>query len=191
MRKKRERQQQRRPMAWADAAARVIEEPEDEDTLDRLRFDCSQNAIRLDAQTDRLLAVIFLTLIVGGLTLLLTANLDLWVGASIFLALACFVIGLGQTVLHAQILGRLALHADAVAIEDESSAEEFERLQREAGNQAGSQKFSLVLGALLATGGIIAHFWPYAWRAAAIGLGLMALIKVIDGLRYLVLKIRG
>lgn len=191
MRKKRQRQQQHRPMAWADAATRVVEELEDESALDRLHFDCTQNAIRLDAQSDRLLAIVFLGLIAGGVWLLLAANLDLWVGAPIFLALACFAMGLSQTVLRAQILLRLAVQADAIAIDDESSAEQFEQLQREAESTGSFQRFLLMLGALLATGGIVALFWPYAWRAALIGLGLKAFIFTIHVFRRFINKLRG
>jgi fatty acid desaturase len=190
MRKKKERQEQRRPLGWADAAARVVEEFEDEDAVYQVRFTCTQNAIRLDAQADRMLTMVFLASIAGSVALLLTANLDFWVGTPIFLALACFVLGLGQTVLHAHSLGRLVLRTDAIVIEDESSAEEFERLQRKTVDASDSQRFFLLLGALLAAGGMVAHFWQYAWRAALIAVGFKALFEAIRGLKFLAGKVR-
>ncbi|HEX7376854.1 MAG TPA: hypothetical protein VF278_07065 [Pirellulales bacterium] len=191
MRKK--RQQERRPIppsSWSDAATRVVEELGDESAADQLRFECAQNAIRVEAQSDRLLMTVFLTMIVGGVALLFTVSFDLWVGSPIFLALACFALGLSQTILHARGLRRLAEHADAVTMDDESAAEHFEELRRGADSDAGFQLFLLTLGALLAAGGLIAHFWNYAWRAALIALGLKAFFLTVSALSFFIGKLR-
>lgn len=191
MRKKKEQPQKRRPMAWVDTATRVVEEFANEADLDSLHVNCVKSALRIDAQTDCLLAAIYLASIIGGVALLLTANLNLWVGAPIFLALACMAVGLGLTVRHARILGRLTLHADATISDDESAVEQFERLQGEAGSADDLRRSVLVLGALLAAGAIVAHFWHYAWRAALIALGLKALMTMLGALQRLARKLRG
>jgi len=106
------------------------------------------------------------------------------VGAALCIALACFVMGIGHTLLHMAFTSKLLLMAEALAngtevvpdaIEGEGpTVEAYARNQAYAQRSYGNQLFSLFIGMNFGAIAVVIRLWQYAWRA-----GLIILIPVV------------
>jgi hypothetical protein len=129
-------------------------EPDLRDALPKTNF--FDKSVELIASFDRLMVTIYSALIAGIVLALIKEDVSFWIIAPLFLALACFVIGIAHTLLHVTFMTRLLLLAEALAngtevvpnviADDERTWQAYSRNQRYAQRSYASQLIYLLLG---------------------------------------------
>ncbi len=149
-------------------------------------------AIELSASFDRLMVTLFSALIAGIVVLLLREEVSLWVGAQLVLAVTCFVLGIGHTLIHISFASKMLLLAEALENEtefvpnvveyEEPTIGAFERNQAYAQRSYSSQILYLMIGIFFGALAIIARLWEYAWRAGVVVMSIAVVLFVLVAL---------
>ena len=148
-----------------------------------------EKAIQLSADFDRSLTTIYSALIAGVVLLLLKEEVTFWAGACLVLALACFILGIGHTLLHIAFTSKLLFLAEAIKngtkivpnfIErEEPTALAYARTQAWAQCCYSSQLIYLLIGVSIGALGIFARLWEYMSRAGVLLLLAVASISMV------------
>ena len=148
-----------------------------------------EKAVQLSADFDRALTTIYSALIAGIVILLLKEEITFWAGACLVLALACFVLGIGHTLLHIAYTSKLLFLAESLKngtklvpnfIEhEEPTTLAYARTQAWAQRCYSSQLVYLLLGVSIGALGVFARLWEYTSRTGVLLLLIFASLFIV------------
>jgi hypothetical protein len=146
-----------------------------------------EKSLELVASFDNLMVTLFSALIAGIVLLLLKEEVSLWVGSALFLALTCFVFGIGHTLIHIAFTSKLLLLAEALrngtevvpnpVEQEELTIQAYARNQAFAQRAYSAQLIYLLIGIGFGALAVMVRLWDYAWRAGVVGLAFIVILS--------------